>query len=367
MATAIVVQAVYQAPPMEECTPIIAEIVEPAIAQRQNIAVVIGVLKGENTALYGFGQLDGTGSTPGSATLYEIGSITKVFTTTLLACLVHQGAISLHAPVRQFLPDCPHFPPEITLWHLATHTSGLPRLPRNLWRSLLKNPSNPYAAYTREHLSASLKNVRRVPKFGQFGYSNLGMGLLGQLLERLTDTPYAQLIQQYITQPLGLVDTRIDLTPAQRDRLAPGHTPNGKRTANWDLPTLAGAGALHATGQDLLAFLAANQHTEIPHLQQAFATCHQAQTQAPGLLTPAGARGGLGWFFAQLDGCEDTMLWHNGGTGGYQTFAGLLKAQRLGVVVLINHAATLQTAQHDPSLADGVGDRVLTALVAAQS
>jgi CubicO group peptidase (beta-lactamase class C family) len=349
---------------MSDLRNIITDIVEPAIAQRKNLAAVIGILQGNCASIHGFGQIDGTEEPLGDTTIYEIGSITKVFTSVLLACLVNQESVKLEDSVVHLLPELPQFPPAITLKHLATHTAGLPRLPRNLWWSVLKNSSNPYAAYMPEHLLAYLRNFKRAGKIGQFSYSNLGVGLLGHILERVTHLSYEQLIKRYITQSIGLVDTCITLTPEQQGRFAPGHTCAGKRTANWDFPTLAGAGALRATGQDLLRFLDANIDTEIDHLKQAFALCQTTQTPGERFNNPAFIGGGLGWFLVKLPGCEEPLLWHNGATGGYQSYLGLLKARRLGVVVLANHGLGKREALSGQDFADTIGDRICNALVA---
>ncbi|NJS12022.1 MAG: beta-lactamase family protein [Microcoleus sp. CSU_2_2] len=345
---------------MNKFSAIIADIVEPAIATKKNLGVVIAVIQADCASVCGFGQINGTEKIPGGTTIYEIGSVTKVFTSTLLACLVNEGTIKLDDSVCNFLSELPQFPPAITLRHLATHTSGLPRLPKNLWRSVLKNFNNPYAAYTSKDLYAYLRKFKLTAKIGQFNYSNLGMGLLGQVLERITQKPYEQLIKQYITHPLGLSDTCITLTDEQQQRLAPGHTDNGKLTSNWDLPTLAGAGALRSTGDDLLKFLDANIHTEISHLQQAFESCHTMQIPEKSSNDKSFISGGLGWFIVRLNESEDPILWHNGATGGYQSYLGLIKGRCLGIVVLANHGI----GNTDRAFADVLGDRIFTALLA---
>src|SRR4029453_3090616 len=137
---------------------------------------------------------------------------------------------------------------------LATHTSGLPRLPSPFTP---KNPANPYADYSVEDLYRFLSSHELRRDIGsQYEYSNLGGGLLGHVLARRAGMDYEALVRARITGPLGMNDTRIVLTPEMRGRLAAGHNAALKPVPNWDLPTLAGAGALRSTVNDLLKFAA---------------------------------------------------------------------------------------------------------------
>jgi CubicO group peptidase (beta-lactamase class C family) len=249
---------------------------------------------------------------PDGDTLFEIGSITKAFTGTLLALEVADGKLALDDPIRKHLPSEVKVPAkEITLLQLATHRSGLPRLPDNL---APKDATNPYADYGVEDLYHGLETckLRRDPGTG-YEYSNLGMGLLGHVLERRSGRSYEQLVVDRICGPLKMTDTRITLSEDQKRRLAPGHLPTRKVVPNWDLPTLAGAGALRSTANDLLRFLEAN-------LRGAYAAAHEPR--APNI--------GLGWHL--LPGA----VWHNGGTGGYRSFAAFDPKGNHAVVVLGN-------------------------------
>ncbi len=341
---------------MNELNQVIADIVEPEIAKYQNLGVVVGVRQADRTSILGFSRTGSTGQCPDGTTLFEIGSVTKLFTTTILACLVNEGAIALDDPVRDFLPELPQFPQEITLRHLATHTSGLPRLPRNIWRSMLKNWRNPYAAYTTENLYANLKRYKQVKGLGKVSYSNLGMGLLGHLLEKKTQVAYDRLVRQYITDPLALTDTAIALTDEQQQRLAPGHTFDGKITSNWDIPTLAGAGALRSTVQDLLIFLAATLDTTIPLLSSAFQLCRQTHVPLSEESDSSSLVGvGLGWFIRQFKDLEEPVFWHNGGTGGYQSYVSSLSAKGLSIAILANYGLGHPTSFST----DAIGDQIL--------
>jgi CubicO group peptidase (beta-lactamase class C family) len=264
--------------------------------------------------------------------VFEIGSITKVFTGTLLAVLVQSGAVRLDDPVQKYLPPGVQMPvyegKPITLGHLAEQNSGLPRLPSNLRPA---NMANPYADYSVDQLYAFLNGYRLTRGPGTtFEYSNLGVGLLGHVLALSQKTPYEALLREHVWTPLGMSHTGITLTPWMQRHLALGHDPSGSVVPNWDIATLAGAGAIRSTTGDMLKFLDANLHPERGPLHRAMAL---AQTsRAP--TTPPNAIG-LNWMIRRV-GDRDTILWHNGGTAGYRSFIGLDPLQRHGVVVLTN-------------------------------
>jgi CubicO group peptidase (beta-lactamase class C family) len=271
-----------------------------------------------------------------ASTVFEIGSVTKVFTGTLLARMVLDSVVALDEPVAELLPDSVAVPErngrKITLLDLATQSSGLPRLPGNLHPA---DPSNPYADYSVGQLYEFLSGYQLDRDPGRsYEYSNLGMGLLGFALGQKAGSDYAAALRQRVLDPLELKDTRIDLSPSMRQRLAQGHGPAGFPVANWDIPTLAGAGALRSTANDMLSFLAANLDSAGP--------IGEAAEMAREPLRPAGAprmRIGLAWHI--LHKVSRTIVWHNGETGGYHSFIGFDPDARRGVVVLSNSATSI--------------------------
>lgn len=262
-----------------------------------------------------------------SHAVFEIGSVTKVFTAAVLAYMVDRGEVRLEDAVGRYLPTSVRVPANdgrpITLLDLATHTSGLPRTPGNLAPA---DSGNPYADYTVDRMYEFLSGytLPRAPGV-TFEYSNVGMGLLGHALARRAGVSYEELAIRRILEPLGMRDTRITLTPAMRARLVTGHNAAGRPVANWDFPALAGAGALRSTMNDMLAFAAANLDSTGP-LGRVLAGTHEPQraTQNPNL------RIGLGWHVLTAP----AVTLHNGQTGGYHSFLGLDKARRVAVVVL---------------------------------
>jgi len=217
---------------------------------------------------------------------------------------------------------------EITLRHLSSQTSALPRLPGNM---APKDRANPYADYSVDQMYSFLSSCKLTRAPGsQYLYSNLGVGLLGHILALVAKTDYESLVRTRICQPLRMSNTKITLTPEMKAHLATGHNQALNPVANWDLPTLAGAGALRSNVNDMLKFVAANIGLNATSLASAMAKTHQRQhdTGIEGLDV------GLGWHI--LKRFDSELIWHNGGTGGYHSFVGFNKARRAGVVILSN-------------------------------
>ncbi|MFQ5640485.1 MAG: serine hydrolase [bacterium] len=302
---------------------------------QQSVGIVVGVIDESGSRVIGHGTLAKNSDRPvDGGTIYEIGSITKVFTALLLADMVERGELDLHDSIERYLPAGLPTPKRdgkaITLFHLTTHTSGLPRLPDNLRP---QDPTNPYADYSNEQMLDFLRRYELPREIGaRYEYSNFGVGLLGYLLARKAGLSYEELVVARICLPLGLPDTRINLTAEQRPRLATGHNAGGEAVANWDIPTLAGAGALRSTADDLLLFLAANLGLTTSRLTPAMQRMQQKwqSTGSPDMQI------GLGWHLLTRHGTR--LIWHNGGTGGYHSFIGFDNDHKRGVVVLANSA-----------------------------
>jgi CubicO group peptidase (beta-lactamase class C family) len=244
------------------------------------VGLAVGVLVGDERFHMGYGAVGkGSEQVPGERTVFEIGSVTKVFTAILLAEMVARGEVKLDQPVRELLPPGTTVPKrgdrEVTLLDLATHTAGLPRMSGN-WQEGMKDEANPYAHYTPELLYQALAKTKLRWRPGtKDDYSNYGVGLLGHALELRAAKPYAELLTDRVLRPLGLDDTTVDLSDDQRRRLAPGHLEDGQPTANWDIRTLGGAGALRSTMAEMLTFLRANLNPAATPLAEALSTCQR--------------------------------------------------------------------------------------------
>lgn len=305
----------------------------------QSVGIVVGMIGPNGRKVVSYGALEkGDARGLNGDTVFEIGSITKVFTSLLLADMVQRGEVALTDPVAKYLRAGVKMPQrkgrQITLEDLATHTSSLPRLPANLKP---KDAANPYADYTVAQMYEFLSSYELTRDIGsQYEYSNLGGGLLGHVLALRAGQDYESLVRSRITGPLGMKDTGIALTPGMKARLAAGYDAQLNRAANWDLPTLAGAGALRSTPNDLLTFLAADLgYTKTPLAPAMAAMLNVRRPTGNASLEVA-----LAWHIFTSTSDEGIVVWHNGGTGGYRSFFGYNPKTRVGVVALSNASTT---------------------------
>lgn len=302
----------------------------PLVERGACAGVAVGVNDRGTQSFYAYGETArGSGRRPTLTTEFEIGSITKVFTTTLLALYAQRQKIKLDAPLQNYVPQgvtVPNFGGrQITLVDLATHTSGLPRQPPMHGNS-----------YSVSEMYAFLSSYRlqRAPG-AQFLYSNLGVALLAQAIAQATGTPWEQLVRQDITAKLGMPDTRLKLDDEERTRLAVGYNRAG-RQARENMPTwpaFNGAGALFSTVSDMQRFLAWNmgetKNSDLP--DGLLDELHKSRFALP----RPGAGVGLAWQIAPLGGSL-SVIWKNGGTLGYSSYIGFVPQSRTGVVLLTN-------------------------------
>ncbi len=296
------------------------------LSEGTDAGVVVGVIQHGVRRVFAFGT-----AKPDS--IFEIGSISKTFTGLILARMTAAGAVKFADPVRELLPQGAVPKPageEITLLDLAIQHSGLPRMPDNFHPA---DPQNPYADYHPADLYRFLAShgVGR-PAAPEFLYSNLGFGLLGQALANRAGKSYPALLQEEIAGPLGLKDTVVSLSEEQKRRFIQGHDGEHRPAHPWDLDALAGAGAIRSTGADMLTYLEAQLHPEkFPALAAAIAQTHELRaTAGPGLQI------GLAWLYVEKGG----YYWHNGGTGGYSSYAFFDPKNDCAGIVLFNTTVT---------------------------
>lgn len=315
---------------------IVNQVFQPRVNSKTHVGIVVGVVQDGKSKIYAYGSPGGDGKQQlGGDSVFEIGSVTKVFTGILLAEMAARQELNVTDPISLYLPTTVKVPKyqdkqQITLLDLATQTSGLPRLPSNI---APKDESNPYADYTVAQMYEFLSAYQLKSEIGAtYAYSNYGVGLLGHVLSLKAGASYEDLVVSRICKPLGMQDTRVQLTKEMQARLVKGHDAQGNPVANWDLPTLAGAGALRSTANDLVKFLNANLELSQTALLPALRASHLARhrTQEPSFI-------GLAWQIRNHEGTE--IIWHNGGTGGYASFIAFSKKHRVGVIALSNTAA----------------------------
>jgi serine-type D-Ala-D-Ala carboxypeptidase/endopeptidase len=299
---------------------------------KKGVGMVVGIVDRHGMRVISYGKASQNDNRlVNGDSVFEIGSITKVFTAVLLADMVERGEVNLNDPISKYLPKSVRTPThngeQITLLHLATHTSGLPNLPDNLTP---KDNNNPFADYTIEQMYAFLSSYTLRQDIGtEEQYSNYGFGLLGHILALRTRTDYGTLIRTRVCQPLGMDSTGIERTSGMQSRLVMGHNCSCSPVANIDMPTLAGAGALYSTANDLLKFLAANLGLSNSPLQTAMQTTQQPQHDAH-----QHDLGQLAW--RALEANDEVLLYRGGATVGFKACIGMDKKGRKGVVILSN-------------------------------
>lgn len=320
-----------EAPDWGDVLSSVREMASPLVEDGLTVGMVIGIVRGEETRVLAFGETKlGSGEAPDADSIYEIGSVSKVFTGVLLADAVTRGVLGLQDPVETLVQDSfemPSFEDQpIQLWHLSTHTSGLPRMPSN-FRST--DPDDPYADYTLEQMFTALERykLRRAPG-EKYAYSNLAVGLLGNLLVLAEEEAnYSALLHKRITDPLGLVRTGIELDPWMTEHLVPGYDVDQSAKHNWNLPAFAGAGGIRSNVADMLRFARACLHPEEGPLADALELSMEIRHR-----DPSGVVMGLGWHVASAGATR----WHNGQTGGYHTYFAIWPEGDVGVVLLAN-------------------------------
>ena len=280
--------------------------------QKQAVGINVGVIEPAGRSVVAYGNLAKDDIRPlDGDTIFEIGSVTKVFTSLLLADMVNRKEVNLDDRAARYLPENVTMPERsgrpITLLDLSTHSSGLPRVPHNLNP---KDPANPYADYSVDNLYEFLSGYALPRDPGsEVEYSNLGAGLLGHLLAHRAGTDYESLVRSRITEPLGMPDTGITLSSSMKQRMATGHNAMLAPVANWDLPTLAGAGALRSSANDMLTFLEAF----LGYRESPLAPAMKAMLEVSRPVGKTGFAIGLGWHIL------GEIVWHDGGTGGFRS------------------------------------------------
>jgi len=259
--------------------------------------------------------------------VFEAGSITKVFTSTVLASLVNEGKIRLNDSINPYYPFPFKEQRNITFLTLANHTSGLPRLPGNLD---LSDASNPYQNYTAKELEAYLKTIMTLENEPSetYSYSNLGAGLLGYTLGLTQGTSFKELLQKRVFDRYGMTASFTRSADAG-ERLVKGLNANGDTTSNWAFDVLAGGGCVLSTTADLARFAIAQFNPENREL---------ALTRVPTFAVHETMKIGLGWHILQSE-TGQVLIWHNGGTGGYSSSMAINMAEKVAVIILSNVSA----------------------------
>ncbi len=307
----------------------VKETAGPLVDKKIADGISIGYIEGNHSGIVHLGSADGK-TVANDQTLYEIGSVGKVFTSLMLADAVVRGEIKLDAPVdvaNKAGIRLPSYKGESIKWiDLSTHRSGLPRIPGNLTATDLVNP---YRDYDSKKAAAFLKNYKLIRKPGETQeYSNFGAMVLGYLVAENEGATYQRLLRKRIAEPLGMTDCTVFLNKDRKKRLATLHSEFGKATPVWDFADLPGAGGIFATMGDMMLFAKAQlspPEGEIGEaIELAWKQHHDADKSGPAM--------GLGWVIAG----DGQTRWHNGQTGGSRSAVFINRKLKCAVVVLCN-------------------------------
>ena len=293
-----------------------------------NTQLSIAIIKDGLVSYFGINKENDTISTiDNQKSIFEIGSISKVFTSTLLANFVIDGKVKLNDNINDYLKTPLNNSTEISFIDLANHTSGLPRLPTNL--DLTKvNPENPYKEYKEKELEDYVTNQLELSNKGENQYSNLGAGLLGYTLSKIENDTYESLLQNKIFSKYDMQNSTTDITTIKGD-LVKGLNNEGIEVPNWDLAVLAGAGAIFSTVEDLSQFAISQFEYKNKELEL---------TRVKTFELNKNMDIGLGWHILK-NKSDNLWYWHNGGTGGYSSSMVIEEKSKNGIIILSNVSA----------------------------
>lgn len=354
------------------------------MANKNNRALVVGIIKNGQQQIFTFGEIEkGSGLKPDSKSVFEIGTVSEVFTTSLLAILESKGKVSSLDPVGEILkgvvkvpyyqrivcekpllnssmpeelskdryicfPDPYDVPQLMVLCDLATHSAGFPEEPDYS----IFNGKNPYAGYTIEKLNKYIGSLPPNQSFGyQYNHSMIGMALLGEALSKKTGKDYTTLLNEEIFTPLSMTHTFITPNAEQNQLFLKGHTTKGNLTIHRDYNAFTPAAGMRTNAPDLLRFLEANLSTKTNNLEVAL-----SETFIPRLYAdPADNRFMVGWGWVVMplsDKNKHKMVWQCSEKGGFASFIGFVKESQTAVVVLSN----------TPNSVDDIGMKILRLL-----
>lgn len=333
-------------PKLSNLDVLVDSLVKGFMQSPENCGLSIGITVGNKSHFYNYGETrKGSGEVPAKNTVYEIGAVSTTFCGLILAYAVMEEKVNLEDDIRKYLPgkysDLVYSKAPIRIKHLVNHTSGLPAVPENMLQQEDYDSLNPYKHYKRQQIFDYLKVIKLKKQPGQnCEYSNLGIALLGIILEEVYSKSFEDLVNEKICAPAQMKSSFISPPDSQTDYFTQGYNQNGDATPAWQLGSFAAAGGLHSSSQDLLRYL--NLH--LSETDSALKLSHQPTFVGRQSLAFA-------WFIKRTH-YGNTLYWHNGATFGFRSFCGFVKEKNCSVVVLSNSAMDV----------DYIGIRILNQL-----
>lgn len=332
----------------------IEEIIESHVKSGKSTAISVGLINKKGVQTFNYGEiLKKSNTKPTVDTVFEIGSMTKTFTANLAVQMQNDGILSLDEPIINFLPELRNSifdKNNISLYHLLTHTSGISEFSLKIFISQMlsiistgKSRVTEYEYDTERFLNyLSTLKVKNSPGT-TWMYSNLGFGLVGKILERISGNSYDDLVKNQICKVLDMNDTGIDIFESHKNRLATGYSFRNKQTDYWNVSAIEAAASLRSTTADMIKFLKANLGLSQTKISSVFEYCQNAKTSSKipismkfftksvGISLSSFR---LGWFVFPHD--NKTILGHDGGTQGFSSFMCMDLENQSGAVILTN-------------------------------
>ena len=311
---------------------LVSAVISKQIRDKRKLGIVVGIFDNGKIAFRSYGRAALRGkATLNKNSIFEIGSVTKVFTAIAIAALVRKGKLELEDPVTKHVPELEGGPLSgTTLESLATHTSGLPAM---FLQEHIKDPLNPFKDLTeRQFLDAAnvLEKLEPKPSFSPLNnYSNIGATLLGIVVSRTSGISYSDFVLREVVHPLNLGNTYFEVPEVAATKFLQGHNAELQETPHWDFKVFAPAGALHASAVDMMKFVEANIESDSQSSESILVDLAYTQNlRAFGKDLDIG----LGWFFDK----KTNVHYHRGGTLGFTSIVAFQKRKKLGLVILSN-------------------------------
>ncbi len=308
----------------------VKKVIRDNVDNGKHQSLFVGIIDENDIEYYFYGDTAKDENPIDENTLFEIGSVTKVFTALILADMVEKGEVNLNDPIDKFLPEEISTPSKngrtITLFDLATHSSGLPRMPDGF---PIMDMDEQFQ-YDREEMYDSLSKVELSREIGsKYEYSNFGVALLGHILSLQAGQSYEELLQERVLDKFRMESTCVKQCDALRDRFAKPHILGFAANELNLSEDMVGAGEIRSSGKDMLSFLSYAMGLKDSDLRNSFELTQKVNRQIDDKLSI-----GLAWHMLQKD--DRTIIWHNGATNGFTSFVGFDPESNQGVVVLTN-------------------------------
>jgi CubicO group peptidase (beta-lactamase class C family) len=320
----------------------VSKYIEYEINMYENTGIIVGIIDGDSVYVYSFGEKEKEKKEKlTDSTMFDIGSMTKVFTASLLQILVDEGKIDYEKTLVDYLDKTTLNPSlhNITIQQLATHTSGLPRLPTN-FSEQDKDPNNPFAHYRKEDFDLFLNDYNLFTS-STYLYSHVNYALIERVIESVENKTFETVMNEKMLQPLGLNNTTYELTKLQHNRLSPGYLLTGETAPETLFNSFYGAVGLKSEMNDLIKFVQYNLKVgeEGSDLESSLFKTHEFQVNT-GIKKYIDT--GIGWHIVRPKRKFYNVISHRGTSVGHQAYIAFVPETKTGVIVLANSRNSLE-------------------------